>query len=1376
MPLDARDNIDGHYVQSRNQQDIDDRAAEFRIMPETTPQTGDSEQSGGAVGAMPGPGGANRSMDLITPADGPQNPSLADVGGRVAAQENEGSLLRDVIGIPTQAIGAVRDIAQEVIDITAFIDNQVQKVLPIGGWQIDPETGDVDFQFGTSFDQSTGAELPEVPRSDNAVINFGRELLRFAIGFKGVGSAFRAARIAPAATKGGAVAQDVAKGFLADLVVWDEHEERLSDFLRQFETVTGTPILNEVTEFLQADDEDNLIEGKMKQAIEGGLLGLGVRGATELAGLTSEVLKVFKRGRKMRTDPAAAAAEIASDQVKRDIIVLGDPSEPRFRTIRESNPTALIRGQLDEGTAPQAVTSLLRIRRAVAARGADRPAALDEMLNALRDGVEPKPGGKSLKAFIAQNGGVQDIQGEVSALGITNRTMPGLVRQGGRSIDDVARDAWERGFFPELGERPTVDEFLQALKGDVDGVAPRMIDVDQAAEESLESLRMFEEELDRLGIDLSEMSNDQVRQKLDDITREAVSLQDPEDVTGIRTLADLDAEDAAGALRGADEADLPPAVLSRNAPNFSTIDGPEDLDAIIKEMADANSAIAARGRGGVVSNATTKDLAAAVGIDDVLGLEARRFDAAEIVALKDFYASSANLLKKTSDAAIRNPSDGNLFAFQKAMAIHQSLLEKLMGARAEAGRTLQALRIPSDMGDLERLAQLRDISEQMGGRDVLLRQAELVNSLKDGSNEALNGFAMKSIGARTIDAVQEAWVLGLVSGPRTQARNILGNAAFLFQNIFERGFAARLPGSEIEKGEAMAFAFGAAHSLRQAFVNSGKAFWTGQSGYGIGKVEAPFRKAISGKELGLNGGLGYVADGVGEFYRLWGRFLGAGDEIFKTLNYNGELAATSLRQARQAGLEGEAFYNDIIQNMMNPNEALKLTARESAQTATFTKELGGLGKNIQNLTREYWPLKFLLPFIRTPGNLFKEGFKRSPIAMAMPKSFWAEVAKGGAARDLAVAKMTMGSGAMMLFADLQMRGQISGRGPIDPVERSRLRETGWQPYSMLMPDHPLVPESVRGKWVNYRSIEPFGQVLGMAADVTDLTTQWTHAKDSEDPDAEIQADKLAWAAVTALGNSVTSQTFMRSVSEFFTVMSNPWYAERWVQRYAQAITIPRAVPAIDDIRRSFADGDNPKELKEIYGMMDALQDQIPWMRDDMRPLRNLEGDPVTLSGAWGPDWISPVYTTEDDARPYASEIIRNKARVTKPNSVTSFEDPASGQTARVNLRSEQWADVWDYYQQQSAQAPMEAFDGMNVIDYLDAVVEGRHGDSELYNSLPDGDESGIEDKGKFIKDAFNKARRELRRRMMEDPDFADLQSEIGFRARRKATINEGFGR
>lgn len=127
-------------------------------------------------------------------------------------------------------------------------------------------------------------------------------------------------------------------------------------------------------------------------------------------------------------------------------------------------------------------------------------------------GGAPKPKGvKTLTQFIADSGGMVDYGGELAALGITNRTRPGFIRAerrtmqgegGGWSLDDMARHSWEKGYFPDHTERPTISEFLESLGDDFNKRRAVVVQGDRDAYRLQELINQLEQDLHRVGVDV----------------------------------------------------------------------------------------------------------------------------------------------------------------------------------------------------------------------------------------------------------------------------------------------------------------------------------------------------------------------------------------------------------------------------------------------------------------------------------------------------------------------------------------------------------------------------------------------------------------------------------------------------------------------------------------------------------------------------------------------------------------------------------------------------------------------------------------------------------------------------------------------------------
>jgi hypothetical protein len=125
-------------------------------------------------------------------------------------------------------------------------------------------------------------------------------------------------------------------------------------------------------------------------------------------------------------------------------------------------------------------------------------------------GGAPKPKGvKTLSQFVVDAGGLVDDAGELAHRGITNKARPGMVRkerrtaqsgQGGWTLDDMARHAWENGYFPEHSQRPGIDEFVEALNDDFSKTRAVLKRGDEDAYRLTELVSQLEADLARAGV------------------------------------------------------------------------------------------------------------------------------------------------------------------------------------------------------------------------------------------------------------------------------------------------------------------------------------------------------------------------------------------------------------------------------------------------------------------------------------------------------------------------------------------------------------------------------------------------------------------------------------------------------------------------------------------------------------------------------------------------------------------------------------------------------------------------------------------------------------------------------------------------------------
>jgi len=552
------------------------------------------------------------------------------------------------------------------------------------------------------------------------------------------------------------------------------------------------------------------------------------------------------------------------------------------------------------------------------------------------------------------------------------------------------------------------------------------------------------------------------------------------------------------------------------------------------------------------------------------------------------------------------------------------------GARSEAGRSLGILNEP-----LSGMNQYIDqFSKALGmSKDGISpeRLAAMVSTLKTPGEMAR--MAREAVKPGPVSMIMETWINGLLSGPVTHAANISGNTLATIMQIPERfvaaGWSKVLPGeSETVFAEAMGQLYGLIGGLKDGLRLAGQTLRYGESAFGkkfgladIDKIE--IRKAITGENMNLEEG-GFAArtvDFLGEMIRLPGRGLLGEDDFFKGVAYRMELHAQAYRQATREGLTGEPLQSRINEILANPPAGLKAESVDFAKYITYTKDLGETGQAFLEFVNSHPVLRFIFPFVRTPANIFKFAGERTPLAL-FSKAVRADLAEGGPTRDLALARMSVGTALMAITAAYVAEGRITGAGPSDKQMNAALQRTGWQPFSIRIGD----------AYYSYGRLEPFSTILGTAASGMELYS----AMD----EGEVDAEKIPSVLVAAISKNVTNKTFLRGVINLIEAMEDP---DRYGKRYVQNL-VGSAVPTMSaQITRT-----TDPTWVEVNSIMDAIKARVPGYSKDLPPRRDLWGNPRGIN-TWGPRLFSPIPMSEKRESLADEEILRLRVPVAMPS-------------------------------------------------------------------------------------------------------------------------------
>jgi hypothetical protein len=526
----------------------------------------------------------------------------------------------------------------------------------------------------------------------------------------------------------------------------------------------------------------------------------------------------------------------------------------------------------------------------------------------------------------------------------------------------------------------------------------------------------------------------------------------------------------------------------------------EDAAAIVGGVADALNI-----RTKAVTFQEIKDKAAESGISEgflsrLIGSDGRMMaNAVETYKALEVLESSANELDKLFKMVNSGTAtDVDKLKLRQQIAFHGLVQRGVKGIQTETARSLAVFRIPRDGN----AAIVRQVIDEYGGDAALSDMAKSYLTIE--SRAARNALVEKS----TMSGLKDVWfttyINGLLSSPVSHAKNVVSNTTFGLYQIPERlmaafysnvlppgvrSFKALVPGSEADKiayDEALTMIQSLRNGLVEGFDLASTAFKNNQPNDLMSKIEAQrgtTLPSISSAGFGIEQDkwFGKAIDYYGTAVTLPGRMLMAEDEFFKGVLYRMELntqitrrSKSIYREALDSGMpEADALAKaeaEAISLFQNPPRDLDEAASLFAQKGTFTSELPPALKNLQQ-TFNHPALKIVVPFFKTPANIGLQVIERTPFA-PLSSQWREEIAKGGVYRDMALAKVTLGSAVLATFAALAGEGKITGRGPSRKADRDALMRDGWQPYSLKIGD----------KYYSYNGMEPVSALLAVAAD------------------------------------------------------------------------------------------------------------------------------------------------------------------------------------------------------------------------------------------------------------------------------------------------------
>jgi hypothetical protein len=283
--------------------------------------------------------------------------------------------------------------------------------------------------------------------------------------------------------------------------------------------------------------------------------------------------------------------------------------------------------------------------------------------------------------------------------------------------------------------------------------------------------------------------------------------------------------------------------------------------------------------------------------------------------------------------------------------------------------------------------------------------------------------------------------------------------------------------------------------------------------------------------------------------------------------------------------------------MEHPTPEMEKASEDWAREATFQSPLGKFAGSLNAALRQVPVLTLVAPFVRTPVNLFKVAYERSPLGIFSTK-FWDEVSKGGAARDMALTKYAIGTATSTMVVYEVAHGNITGAGPQDPAQRKLWEANGNQAYSIRTYD----PTQGKHVWKSYARLEPFATVIGATADATEISA-YLNADVETLQDPGTQSWHAAAAIIAGIMNNTGNKTFMKGLADFVDVLHDP---QSQAKPYITGMTA--AMMPYSGALKAVRNTQDPY-LREAWSIVDKLRDETPGLSKDMPVARSLFGEP-----------------------------------------------------------------------------------------------------------------------------------------------------------------------
>src|SRR3990167_6279824 len=660
-------------------------------------------------------------------------------------------------------------------------------------------------------------------------------------------------------------------------------------------------------------------------------------------------------------------------------------------------------------------------------------------------------------------------------------------------------------------------------------------------------------------------------------------------------------------------AELEQLIAGKNPPISAMIASPEGANAVVKDIlttplvSDAvkklDAALLQLEKGAVESNykrvplTITNAEAAALGFDPMKMLEkrfGRPLSAPEVVQAQNLTKAIDNHRVELA-TKILNGEQVSKEAFIKSIAAKNVVTDYLQMGLGELGRAFRASQQAPKTNSAMDLA-VTNMMDNFGNPTVMQKAAQaIVNSANDPVLSAQTARALAS--PTMVAKINQIIVNSFLTSPETLKLAIASQGVMPFAFVLDQAGAAalgipgRITASILQKSKPETVTF------RELNANI-KAFYSGsQEGYAAAKKAWQTETASA---LPSQAGLfSQNAFGTGPIARAGNtpaRLILTQDEFYSGLQYRMSLNGLAEREAYKANLSGQARANLVTQVKTAPTQAQQIQAEAMAKDYTFKRDLGDMGHALSRISNTHPLVKMNLPFVKIGINIGKQLVEHSPLALVSPR-FYRDINGTPAARNAAIAKMTIGTILLNEAWKATEDGNITGSAPIDPAKRSA--------WLLLHPEDSF--KDSEGKWHSHKDLGMVSYLLSFGADLQQTWARYqqdrliNHTVGTKEDKLLDEAHTAAyWSLANAIYDMEVNQTWFRTITTIVDTATSRTEggATRGVGRYMAGL-LP-ASPMLGFITKQV----DPKLRRTQDRIMGPIRARLPWESEKLLPKIN----------------------------------------------------------------------------------------------------------------------------------------------------------------------------